>query len=238
MDVPIHDWARVHACFFHHFHLTWLFELAAELNAGILPQGYYALGEQVTGVAVPDVLALEGLARKPVAEDTSETACPEPKATITAIAEEPQYLPRPRVIAVRHVSGDRVVAIVEIVSPGNKKAGTEVGALVEQTVATLARRVHVLLIDLFPPGPHDPQGLHNVVWDKIGQAPTPFDPKKPLQVSSYRAGRPVTAYLEPLRVGDALPSVPLFLAPGLHVPVPLETSYGKAFARVPQQIRP
>jgi hypothetical protein len=33
------------------------------------------------------------------------------------------------------------------------------------------------------------------------------------------------AYVEPVAVGDALPDMPLFLEPGLHVPVGLETTY-------------
>ena len=54
--VPIHDWTRTYAGASDHLHVTWLVEIARALNAGLLPPGYYALGEQVIGGAVPDVL--------------------------------------------------------------------------------------------------------------------------------------------------------------------------------------
>jgi hypothetical protein len=56
--MPIHDWTRVDAGVFHHFHLSWIDEIARALNRGRLPRGYYALAEQVTGDFVLDVLML------------------------------------------------------------------------------------------------------------------------------------------------------------------------------------
>ena len=44
--MPIHDWTRVRANRFHHFHQTWITNLAASLNAGQLPPGFFALAEQ------------------------------------------------------------------------------------------------------------------------------------------------------------------------------------------------
>jgi hypothetical protein len=35
---------------------AWLVEIARVLNNGLLPSGYYALGEQVIGGAMPDAL--------------------------------------------------------------------------------------------------------------------------------------------------------------------------------------
>src|SRR5262245_16593207 len=57
-EMPVHDWPRIYAGVFDHLHVTWLVELARALNRGLLPAGYYALGEQVIGGAVPDVLTL------------------------------------------------------------------------------------------------------------------------------------------------------------------------------------
>jgi hypothetical protein len=138
---------------------------------------------------------------------------------------------------VRHVTDDRVVAVVEIVSPGNKKEAAELGAIVEKTTATLSKGIHVVVVDLFPPGSLDPDGLHNVIWRELGQGPTAFDPARPLQVVSYASGRSIRAYIEPLAVGEELPAIPLFLTLGRHVPLPLETSYRTAFARLPLHLR-
>jgi hypothetical protein len=38
-------------------------------------------------------------------------------------------------------------------------------------------------------------------------------------------------------VGDPLPEMPLFLAPGEHVRVPLETTYGATWSVCPEPIR-
>ncbi len=45
--MPVHDWTRVHAGLFHHFHQRWIQALCDRLNTGDLPPGYYALSEQV-----------------------------------------------------------------------------------------------------------------------------------------------------------------------------------------------
>ena len=40
--------------------------------------------------------------------------------------------------------------------------------------------------------------------------------------------------MEPLAVGDTLPTMPLFLTPLEYVPVPLEATYLAAFEEVPE----
>jgi hypothetical protein len=57
--MPVHDWTKVPAGTFHHFHTLWLTELSNALNAGVLPRGYDAMAEQVAGGPQPDVLTLE-----------------------------------------------------------------------------------------------------------------------------------------------------------------------------------
>src|SRR4029077_7481355 len=56
--MPIHDWTKVHAGTFHHFHHSWIEEIARALNRGLLPREYYAMAEQITGSLGPDVLTL------------------------------------------------------------------------------------------------------------------------------------------------------------------------------------
>jgi hypothetical protein len=56
--MPIHDWTRVDAGTFHAFHTRWISEIMGALNEGLLPEGYYALAEQVATRMQTDVLAL------------------------------------------------------------------------------------------------------------------------------------------------------------------------------------
>jgi hypothetical protein len=236
--MPIHDWTKTYAGAFHHFHGTWLFRLAEALNAGLLPRGYYALGEQVIGGAVPDVLTLEAPSEAPaVAGEIEAAPAAMPSATLTAIAEAPRYPPRPRVIAVRHRSGHRLVAMVEIVSAGNKTDAAEIGSLVEKTVVALSKGVHVVLVDLHPPGVLDPAGVHNLIWSELGQPQVPFSTEKPLQVVSYRSAGSVSSFIEPRAVGEPLPDAPLFLTPARFVPLPLESTYQASFAALPVNLK-
>lgn len=238
--MPIHDWSRTYAGAFHHFHGTWLFRIAEALNAGLLPPDYYALGEQVVGGAVPDVLALESRRPReaPASLNREDVAALElPAATLVAVAEKPSYPPRPRVIAVRHRSGDRLVAMIEIVSAGNKSDAAELGSLVEKTVVALSKGIHVVLIDLHRPGPFDPVGIHNVIWAELGQPPVSFLDNRPFQIISYRSAGSVSSLIEPRAVGEKLPEAPLFLTPSLLVALPLERTYEGAFAALPSNLK-
>jgi hypothetical protein len=184
----IHDWTKTYDGAFHHFHITWLVEITRTLNSGLLPPGYYALGEQVIGGAVPNVLTLSSRTASDVPSGVHERVEVEPNglpsATMTAVSEPPQVRPPARVVAVRRVSGQRLVAMVEIVSAGNKTDATDLGAFVEKTVGALSKGIHVVLIDLHFPGGLDSQGVHNLVWTRLGEPPMPFSPDRPLQVVS------------------------------------------------------
>src|SRR5206468_1895781 len=57
--MPVHDWTRVDAGLFHHFHHQWIDALCNALNAGRLPPDYFALVEQRIQGPIPDVLTLE-----------------------------------------------------------------------------------------------------------------------------------------------------------------------------------
>src|SRR5437016_5994167 len=72
-------------------------------------------------------------------------------------------LPRRRSLAIRHVSGHRLVALIEIISPANKDRTRHVEDFVAKALAALELGVHLLLVDLFPPGPFDPSGLHGAL---------------------------------------------------------------------------
>src|SRR5438552_113197 len=57
--MPIHDWSRVPAGLFHHFHQHWAVSICDALNAGRLPKGYSALIDQSAAGVYPDVITLE-----------------------------------------------------------------------------------------------------------------------------------------------------------------------------------
>jgi hypothetical protein len=61
-----------------------------------------------------------------------------------------------RTLVIRHVSGHRVVALLEIVSPANKDRPGTVADFAQKAESALRQGVHLLVVDLFPPGLHDP----------------------------------------------------------------------------------
>ena len=44
--MPIHDWTRIPAGLFHHFHQDWSIEIVRDLNRGRLPRGVVRVVEQ------------------------------------------------------------------------------------------------------------------------------------------------------------------------------------------------
>jgi hypothetical protein len=75
------------------------------------------------------------------------------------------------------------------------------------------------------------------IWDEIAGMPYSLPAEKPLTLASYETAETVKAYVEHVAVGDPLPDMPLFLAPGAHVPLPLESTYQSAWNAVPRRWR-
>src|SRR5262249_23475675 len=145
-----------------------------------------------------------------------------PRVRFTATAEPEQYARKRKTVTVRHSSGDQVVAVIEVVSPGNKSARHPLRAFVQKAVELLEAGVHLRIADRSPPGPRAPQGIHAALWSEITEDQFRLPPEKPLTLAAYSAGAVKTAYIEPVAVGDTLPDMPLFLEPDVYVPVPLE----------------
>ena len=242
--MPVHDWTRVDPGIFHAFHHDWITELARALNAGILPKDYYALPEQHAAGFGPDVLTLQGSADdedSPAgagsSRGTTGLLVAPPKLSPTAETDMEFYRRRQTPIVVRHVSGDRVVAMIEIVSPGNKSTRKALRSFIEKAAELLDHGIHLLIVDLLPPGPRDPHGIHAAIWDEIaGQEYVP-PVGQPLTVAAYETALTVRAYVRHIAAGETLPEMPLFLEPSGCVPVPLEATYQTTFGGMPERWR-
>jgi hypothetical protein len=210
--MPIHDWTTVDAGIFHDFHQAWIIELRNALNGGVLPAGYYALAEQVTRPFGPDVLTLQAADKTYPRNATGPTSVAllemPPKVRVIQESEADVYAKRANRVGIRHASDDRIIALLEIVSPGNKSSRHAIDALLIKIESTLEQGIHLLLIDLFPPTRRDPYGIHSVI--RGDAAPLPPD-GLPLTLAAYNAAEIRRAYVEPTAVGNALIDMPLFL---------------------------
>jgi hypothetical protein len=241
--MPIHDWTRVDAGIFHAFHLNWIAEIARVLNRGQLPRDYYALPEQIAGEYGPDVLTLQ----KPVGEKRArptrgqserrngavavDTRLPKARFHIT---DEPRwYASKQKAVVVRHISGHRIVAVLEIVSSGNKDSKSAFEMFVRKAQELIYSGIHLALVDLYPPTRRDPEGIHPAVWGDDDADTFRFDKRMPLTCVSYIGGPGAQAFVEPVAIGDALPDLPIFLTPFEYVEVPLEKTYMAAFDSLP-----
>lgn len=146
------------------------------------------------------------------------------------------YVAKANQISVRHRLG-RVVAVIEIISPGNKSSQHALRSLVEKSYDLLSNGISLLVVDLFPPSRRDPQGIHKAIWDTIRDEPFELPPDKPLTVAAYLGGLLKRAYVEPVAVGDLLPGLPIFLDERTYVPSPLETTYQSTWAKCPGPVR-
>jgi hypothetical protein len=236
--MPVHDWTRVDAGLFHAFHHAWIEELARALNQGVLPSDYFALAEQRIQGPIPDVLTLKLAGAEESHESRGGIAIAErvPRTRLTMRVEAECYARKANRITVRHRHGD-VVAVLEIVSPGNKASKAGFSALVEKSADLLRLGIHLLIIDLFPPGKRDPRGIHKALWDQFQEEDFEIPAGKPLTLASYESGPDYVAYLEFVGVGDGLPDMPLFLLPGSYVETPLERTYQAAWEFFPAALK-
>jgi len=245
--MPIHDWTRVISGAYHDFHNAWITELRNALNGGVLPKGFYALGEQRAGDIGPDVLTLheDGMEErrepKPAPSECGMIAAaerpPKVRVTVEGEADAAFYLVRRRTITIHHASDDRLIALIEILSPGNKHSRRTLDDFLDKAIAALREGLHLLVIDLFPPGHQDPDGIHGLIWEYVTARPWHLPPGLRLTLASYCARTPIAAYVEPTCVGQTLVEMPLFLTPEYYVNVPLELTYMAAWRGVPERWR-
>jgi hypothetical protein len=210
--MPVHDWTRVPAGIFHHFHHGWIEDIGRALNRGILPHPYYALVEQIHEGLGLDVRSLEG----------------------PSLARKEDYSPPGKAVVIRHVRNHQVIALIEVVSPGNKNSRHGLLTFVAKAEELLQSGFHLLIVDLFPPGPRDPQGIHRAIWGEFSEDDDfVFSADRPFTLAAYSAGPCPEAFVEPTAVGASLSEMPLFLTPDYYVPVPLEKTYQTAWEAVP-----
>ena len=119
--------------------------------------------------------------------------CPDyPAAAIS------RFSPAGPIIVVRHHLG-HIVAVIEIISPGNKDSRAALRDFVDKTLDLLRAGVHVLIFDLFPPTLRDPYGIHKAVWDEIEEEDFTFPEGKDRILVSYETGVSGPPTSNPLR---------------------------------------
>jgi hypothetical protein len=225
--MPVHDWQRVDRSYFHSFYLGWVARISADLNVGVLPSAYYALCENIGEAHRPAFLELAEPEDNFVdpGKPGAIRSCSEspPRTWLHSACDRPEYAEK--VISVRRCDDHQVAAAIRILSGDSKHGRHRFASLMEWAVGAIRAGIHLLLVDPFPPGRHDPDGIHKAIRDEFQEEDVALPSNKPLLLASYEAEPLRAAYVEPVGAGDALPDMPLFLEADRYVPVPLEASY-------------
>jgi hypothetical protein len=243
--MPIHDWTRVSASTWHSFHVSWIAELKRVLNTGLLPDGFYAENEMPESGYVPDVPAYLRASHDIMVDLDSDdlpgavaaVAAP-PRTQVSVAADETAFLAtRRHPIAIRRESGDQLIALIELVSPGNKDRREAVAKFTRKVSDAVGSGVHVGVVDVFPPRRADGSGgLVGASADACDFPMMELPVGKPLCIGSIVAN-PRHLYADPFAVGDPLPSMPLFLSAGWYVTLDLENTYEAAMQASPAHLR-
>jgi uncharacterized protein DUF4058 len=228
LDEP--PWETVHG--------AWIHYLMRSLNRMWLPPEYRAVTERNFGRTLTvDV----GVVHEPEATYSAAEAgqpAPGPYEVPPADASLPNIrAPHVRILVYREDGGRRLVGAIELVSPGNKDRPEERRGFAAKLQTYLQSGVSVVLADVVtrPVG-----NLHNE-WTEMFQGPQAARLPEPAEGGAYATayrpyededGPKVHVWLRHLAAGQQLPTLPLFLAPDLAVPVELEATYVDACADI------
>jgi len=209
----------------------------------------------VVGDSEPDLITLQaqlgsdehaaqsevGLEKRLFRDDTGESAvalAPFP-VVVQQIAPEP-YSRRARQIVIKDSwQGDRVVAVIEIVSQGNKTSQARAEQFLRKSETFLEKRIHLLIVDLHGATNVVPRGFHARILEDFGQEPPRLPPDRSLSAVSYQVLEDGTliSHFAALKVSEPLPQMPVFLRPHEYVRLPLEETYRECFQDVTWRFR-
>jgi hypothetical protein len=203
----------------HAFHNAWSTYLASHLNDR-LPQGYFAEANVQFGIEI-DVATWEEEGPAPGGAVAGWTA-PAPTQTVpvTLIGDVVEVLVFDR------EGGPTLVGAIELVSPANKDRPEHRDAFVSKCAAYLQQGAGLVVVDVVT---SRRVNLHEELLTRLapaGGAPHDSD----LYAVAYRlverSGEPsLDLWEQALGVGQALPTLPLWLRGGLCLPVDLGATY-------------
>jgi hypothetical protein len=222
------------------FHGAWAAAMARLLNQGVLPDGYYAVPLiDRDGPVEIDVAALRENETAVAAGEPTGPQTWAPPAPGLAVAVE---LPAVDAVEV-HVFADdgdpRLTAAVELLSPRNKDRAQARQAFAVKCVGYLQQGSSVVVVDTVTTRRADPNAA---ILALLGVNPGAGAMPAGLSAVSYRAvGRDedtqqLQLWPAALALGQPLPTLPLWIAEGLSVPLDLEASYQTTCADL--RIRP
>lgn len=218
-------------------HIEWMSALSNSFNAALPPKFYAEPGAHF-GIEV-DVASLERFGDPAQNGDYGDWRPEWDAPTATATLPYAVATDELETLIYEDASGGiRLVGAVEFISPANKDRLETRRAFVAKCHGYLQHGVGVILIDVVTDKHFN---LHNDLMDFLGHPARRM--AETVYVTAYRTtGKNGSGKLEtwehPLTVGQALPTVPMWLLGGFCIPARLEETYTETLRRlrVPQRL--
>ncbi len=220
------------------FHSSWATRLADALTERWLPPNYIAEEHAHIGPSVEiDVGTFEREALATGEEGDGAVATVGPKVWTPLAADGVLPAVFPDTFEVRVLctdTGPKLVAAIELISPGNKDRPAERRAFGTKCASYLYQGISVIIVDIVT---NRRANLHNEILrvmeaEDILQLP----PEPSLYAVAYRPlrrgqGDEIEVWRSPLALGQALPTLPLGLRADRVIPVDFEATYAEACLR-------
>ncbi len=245
-------WTEVH---------SWLIvELARLLNQRITPKYRAAVEKRVyeesIWVGIPDVSVVRQAAGRQAAGQQLPTPAP-PQSMATLTLSQPTLVTLPmlettseRYLEIREVATAEVVTVVEILSPKNKRTGTDRDQYLSQRMQVLSSQSHLVEIDLLRGGEPLPMANaersdYRVLVSRVEQRPLaqlyPFNLRDPLPVfalplrgSAADVGIDLNALLQMVYQSAALDLAIAYTQPPIPPLSPEELSWVQSILASPE----
>lgn len=209
-------------------HSSWASDLARGLNTRWLQRPFRALEHTHAGAGIEiDIGAMRR--ESPGGNGTAVAILAQtwtaPPALLVA-----QPLEVPEAYEVRVFEGPggwNLVGAIELVSPGNKDRGAKRDMFLAKCLDYVAGGACVVVVDVIT---ERRANLHNEIVARLGADALTLPEEAHLYAATYRPiirkkKMNVDVWVNPLQIGEVLPTMPLRVVAGLFVPVELEDTY-------------
>lgn len=219
------------------FHGWWAAALAGSLNEHLLPAEYFAefqvtLGAQIeVDVATQTENGVHESSSSSQAVAVQTRVWTPPPATGTLPAVFPDDV---EVQVFSSATGPRLVAAIELVSPGNKDREESRRAFTSKCAAYLQRGIGLIVVDVVT---SRRANLHDDLMTFLGLAPLfVFPTATPIYATAYQPvhrqeGNGIDLWRETLALALPLPTLPLAVRGLGCLPIDLEATYMEACKR-------
>jgi Protein of unknown function (DUF4058) len=220
------------------FHSSWATRIADALTDRWLPSNYIAEEQAHIGPSIEIDIATFEQEKPAVGKKKGAavvTVSPKVWSPPAADGVLPSVFPDTFEVRVLNTdTGPKLVAAIELISPGNKDRPAEKKAFATRCASYLYQGISVIIVDIVT---NRHANLHNEILQFMDAADTlQLPPEVSLYAVAYRPLRrrkrdQIDIWRSPLVLGQSLPTLPLALSANVAIPVDFETTYAEACRR-------